>query len=147
MKAIALFLAWPLIEIGLFVTLGAALGLWLTLAFVLGSAFLGVAILRRGGQLGAHRSGSQVLQIAGVGMSMIAGVLLIVPGFMSSFLGLLMLIPAVQRLAVLLLGQRLMARGFVFRRAPAEDDVLETTYEEVREPSSQRLPRSKWTQD
>lgn len=146
MKAIALFLAWPLIEIGLFVTLGAALGLWLTLAFVLASAVLGVAILRRGGRVGRPRGGPMV-QAAGLGLSMVAAILLIVPGFLSSFLGLLLLMPVVQRLAVAILGQRLMATGFVFRTAAEPDDVVDGIYEEVRHPADQRLPPSKWTQD
>ena len=52
MWVFAAFLAVPLIEIGLFVTLGGVLGLWLTLAFVFGSTMLGVVVLRRGaGQL------------------------------------------------------------------------------------------------
>ena len=53
----AAFLALPLIEIGLFVTLGGVLGLWLTLGFVLGSALLGGFILRRGHDL------AQVLRV------------------------------------------------------------------------------------
>lgn len=146
MKAIALFLVWPLIEIGLLVTLGAALGLWLTIGLVLASAFLGVAILRRGGRIGRPR-GNAVVQVTGLGLSMIAAILLIVPGFLSSFLGLLLLVPWVQRFVVLVLGQRLAAQGFFFRGRQTTDDVVEGSFEEVRHPVDQRLPPSKWTQD
>jgi UPF0716 protein FxsA len=49
MPVFALLLAWPLIEIALFVTIGGAIGLWLTLLVVIGTGFLGVALLQRQG--------------------------------------------------------------------------------------------------
>ena len=48
-------LAWPLVEIGLFVTLGAKLGLWLTLGWVLLTGVLGVLLLK-GMALGGRES-------------------------------------------------------------------------------------------
>lgn len=141
-------LAVPLIEIALFVVLGGVLGLWLTLFFVLGSSVLGAAILRRGGQVGQPRSRDPMMQMAGKGLSLLAGLLLIVPGFFTSALGLLLLLPPVQRLMVVLLGQRLSASGFMFRRATAQqDDIIEGDYEELRQPQGERLPPSQWTQD
>ena len=44
-----LLIAWPLIEIGLFVEIGGRLGLWPTLGLVLGTAALGIAVLRAQG--------------------------------------------------------------------------------------------------
>lgn len=148
MPVFLLLLAVPLIEIALFVVLGGVLGLWLTLFFVLGSTVLGAAILRRGGQIGQPRSRDPMMQMAGKGLSLLAGLLLIVPGFFTSALGLLLLLPPVQRLMVLLLGQRLSASGFMFRRATAQqDDIIEGEYEELRRPQGERLPPSQWTQD
>lgn len=148
MPVFLLLLAVPLIEIALFVVLGGVLGLWLTLFFVLGSTVLGAVILRRGGQVGQPRSRDPMMQMAGKGLSLLAGLLLIVPGFFTSALGLLLLLPPVQRLMVVLLGQRLSASGFRFRRATAQqDDIIEGDYEELHRPQGERLPPSQWTQD
>ncbi|MFN6005839.1 MAG: FxsA family protein, partial [Paracoccaceae bacterium] len=46
MWIILAILAWPLVEIALFVTLGGTLGLWLTLAWVLLTGVIGVLILK-----------------------------------------------------------------------------------------------------
>ena len=48
-------LALPLVEIALFVTLGAALGLWLTLAWVLLTGIGGVLMLKGLALSGRHR--------------------------------------------------------------------------------------------
>lgn len=140
----AAFLALPLIEIGLFVTLGGVLGLWLTLGFVLGSALLGGFILRRGA-MAAQPGRAGLMHLAGSGFSMLAALLLILPGFLTSFIGALLLIPFVQRGIVLLIGHRLAARGFAFGAAPtAQDDVIDADYTVI--PSSDHsLPPSKWT--
>ncbi len=140
----AVFLALPLIEIGLFVTLGGALGLWLTLGFVLGSALLGVFVLRHGA-MGVQRGRAGLMQMAGSGFSMLAAILLILPGFLTSIVGALLLIPLVQRGIVLLIGRRLAVRGFAFGTAPtAQDDIIDADYTVV--PGDERpLPPSKWT--
>ena len=140
------FLALPLIEIALFVVLGGVLGLWLTLAFVLGSAMLGVALIRRSGQAMPMRGGLSLQQIAGSGFSLMAALLLILPGFLTSAIGLLLLIPLVQRLVVLLIGQRLATRGVMFQTRSARADVIDGEFEEVILPRDERLPPSGWTQ-
>jgi len=140
----AAFLALPLIEIGLFVTLGGVLGLWLTLGFVLGSAILGAFILRRGA-VGVQPGRAGLMQLAGSGFSMLAALLLILPGFLTSFIGVLLLIPLVQRGIVLLVGQRLAARGFALGAAPAaQSDVIDGDYSVMPE-GDRPLPPSKWT--
>ena len=93
-------LALPLVEIALFVTLGAKLGLWLTLAWVILTAVSGVLLLRglalggretlqRGFQEGLHDPLSPLAHraLAGVG-----AVFLILPGFFTDVLGLLLLL-------------------------------------------------------
>ncbi|MEY4305189.1 MAG: FxsA cytoplasmic rane protein, partial [Pseudomonadota bacterium] len=81
------------------------------------------------------------------GLSLFAAILLIVPGFLTSTLGLLLLIPMTQRLAVALLGQRLAASAFTFRKGVREsDDVIDAEFEVVPDPRNERLPPSKWTQ-
>ncbi len=138
--------AVPLIEIALFVVLGAAIGVWGTLAFVFCSTAIGVAILRRGGRIGRSPNANPLMHLAGSGISLFAAILLIVPGFFTSALGLLLLIPATQRLALALLGQRLAASAFIFRKgADPSDDIIDAEFEVVPDPRDERLPPSKWT--
>lgn len=140
------FLALPLVEIALFVVIGGWLGLWLTLAFVLGSAVLGVSLIRRSGQAVPMRGGLSMRQIAGSGFSLMAALLLILPGFLTSAIGLLLLVPLVQKLVILVIGQRLAARGMGFQTRSAQSDVIEGEFEEVIQPRDERLPPSGWTQ-
>lgn len=147
MPVLMLFFAVPLIEITLFVVLGGALGLWLTLAVVLGSTVFGVFVLRRAALPARPRPGGPVMEVAGKGFTMLAAIFLIAPGFLTTALGLLLLLPPVQGLMVNLLGQRLGAMGFVFRPAASpSDDIIDGDFEEVSVPIDERLPPSKWTQ-
>lgn len=110
MWVFALFLAVPLIEIGLFVTVGGWLGLWMTLAIIFATGFLGISILRgqgtrlRGLSAGLH---DPLALMADGGLLMLSAILLILPGFLTDSMGVLLLLPPVRRLIILLVGQRL----------------------------------------
>lgn len=122
-------LALPLVEIGLFVTLGAKLGLWLTLGWVVLTGVLGVLLLksmalaggetlRRGFQEGLQDPLSPLAHRALVG---VAAVLLILPGFFTDALGLVLLLPPVR--AVIIKGLAGRMRGVVvMRRGPDFED-------------------------
>lgn len=123
-------LALPLVEIGLFVTLGAKLGLWLTLAWVVLTGVAGVLILKRlalsGGQ--RLREGLQdglqdpLSPLAHKALMGVAAVLLILPGFFTDALGLLLLLPPVR--ALLIKGMASRMRGVVvLRRGQGFDDA------------------------
>lgn len=109
----ALFLAWPLVEIALYVTLGAWLGLALTLIIVVGTAALGVVLIRWQGSHALIRLRSDLLaarnpvgQVAGSVLIVLAAVMLILPGFMTDVLGLILLIPQVRRAIIAALAER-----------------------------------------
>jgi UPF0716 protein FxsA len=111
-------LAVPLIEIGLFVQLGGAIGLWPTLAWVIVSAALGIIVLKGVAQLGAvtlsrdmHELSNPLSPLAHRVMVVMAGGLLILPGFFTDALGLLLLIPPVRLVVIKLLGRKFSARG------------------------------------
>jgi UPF0716 protein FxsA len=113
MPVFALLMAWPLIEIALFVTIGGAIGLWLTLLVVIGTGFLGVALLQRQGLRNAERLRRQMDQMrdplgaAGDGALLaLAAILLILPGFLTDFLGALLLIPPFRRLLIVQMTRR-----------------------------------------
>jgi UPF0716 protein FxsA len=97
------FIALPLIEIALFIVIGARIGVGATLGLILLSAVAGVLILR-GQQArlqGMMQGGLRVAPgrlLADGAFRMVAGLLLVLPGFLTDALGLILLIPAVQRL-------------------------------------------------
>lgn len=98
-------LAMPLIEIALFVVVGRALGVWLTLALVLFSTLAGSMILRWLGlaMVGQIRSTVSARKLPGqraadAMMIGVAALLLIVPGFFTSAVGLILLLPPVRSL-------------------------------------------------
>ena len=104
MRLFTLFLLWPLAEIALFVTVGGAIGLLWTLVVIAGSAVLGVWLLRSRGVRSAAemRRGLTVVRGGGLGklagdvMVMLAGVLLILPGFLTDMIGLVLLVPPIR---------------------------------------------------
>lgn len=92
-------LALPVAEIAVFILVASIIGFGWALALIALSAAMGVLILRRAG--GAHiarirmavgENRLSALQADGTGvMTLIAGFLLLVPGFITSAIGLLML--------------------------------------------------------
>jgi UPF0716 protein FxsA len=107
MWLILALLALPLIEIALFVVVGGAIGLWATLAWVVISAILGVLTLRFVARLGPisfqrdvgalYNASSPVAHRA---LTILAGVLLILPGFFTDAVGLLLLLTPVQTMLI-----------------------------------------------
>jgi UPF0716 protein FxsA len=100
-----LFLALPLIELAILIKVGGIIGIWWTLAIIVGTALAGTAVLYEQGfgvMRRAHASLSRGEPPIGPmvdGMFLaLAGTLLILPGFIGDTFGLLLLIPALRRL-------------------------------------------------
>ena len=100
---LAAFIAVPLIEIGLFVQVGGAIGLWPTLAVVVLTAVAGTALLRHQGlgTLGRLQAsmdrGEMPLEPVFDGFCLLAaGALLLTPGFFTDAVGFALFIPAVR---------------------------------------------------
>lgn len=98
-----LFLAVPLIEIGCFIVIGQAIGLWPTLAGVVVMGVIGSLVLRVQGLSLLNEIRQSVGQgqlparaLADAMMVFIAGMLLLLPGYFSDVIGLILLIPAVR---------------------------------------------------
>jgi UPF0716 protein FxsA len=108
----SLFIALPLLELALLVKTGQLIGVWPTLAVVVGTAFLGAYILTRqswtvmrGLQAALARGEPPVAPILDGTFLALAGVLLVTPGLLSDATGLLLLIPPVRRrLARMIMG-------------------------------------------
>ncbi len=134
-------LGWPMLEIALFVVIGGQIGLWATLAWVLLTGVLGVLVLRWVAvrQALALRDLRDPARMAAAGaMGMLGGVLLILPGFFTDGLGLLLLLPPVQALV----GRAVAARMPVMRARPDEDSVIDGDYTDV---TPRREGPSGWT--
>ena len=111
-----LLLSIPLVEIALFVVVGDAIGLWATLAATLTAAIVGVVLIRSRGLAAVRhlRPGAtmQAVPLASVvqGATMVmAGMLLLIPGFLTDLLGLSLLLPPVRRALGRVIGSRVRA--------------------------------------
>ncbi len=135
MRVILGLLAWSLVEIGLFVVIGGAIGVWATWGVVLGSGILGVAVLR-GQSFGPMRREDLVGPLAHGVLRMLAGVLLILPGFLTDAIGLCLLVPGVREVVI----ARLAARFQVQVPDIIDGEAIEIEAVRLHKPSG-------WTRD
>jgi UPF0716 protein FxsA len=126
----------PFLEIAGFVWLGPYLGVAGTLAFVIASAMLGLSLLRTQGVVTLMRlkqdletGAAPVPAALDAAARIVAALLLIVPGFFSSTLGLLLLVPPVRALVTRFLGRRVEA-GTVWA-VRTNPRIIEGDYREV----------------
>ena len=102
---IGAILLLPIAEIGVFILLAALLGLGWALALLLATTFLGIWVLRRAGrrQIAGFRVAVGDRDTTGIEantgsfLTVLGGILLLLPGFITDVVGLLLLIPFVQR--------------------------------------------------
>ena len=98
-----LFIIIPIIEITVIMQVGALLGLWPTIAIVILSAWLGAKYVRQQGLATLQSVQTKMAQgempsgeiITGL-MLLVAGVLLVTPGFVTDIFGLSLLVPSVR---------------------------------------------------
>jgi UPF0716 protein FxsA len=136
----------PLLEIALFIEVGGRIGLWPTLALIVLTAVIGLWMLRQQGFAVLMRAQRQLaegtLPVGEVfeGLCLvIAGALLLAPGFLTDAVGALLLIPAVRRALYRHMRQRFephIVRGPGDSGAGAWDrpprgPTIETEYEEI----------------
>lgn len=126
MRWLPLFLIFLLvyIEISLFIKVAAVLGVLTTLLLVLFTSCVGVSLVRNQGV----KTFVQMQQKLAVGESpaaemvksvslVLAGFLLLIPGFFTDFLGLLLLLPPVQKLLTL----KLMPHLSIYRTGGSQN--------------------------
>ena len=102
-----LFITIPLVEIAILINIGKIIGAGYTIALVIGTAFLGVSLLRIQGistlakvQTNIAKGQLPATELIEGLILLISGVLLLTPGFFTDMLGFLMLVPILrQRLA------------------------------------------------
>jgi UPF0716 protein FxsA len=99
-----LFGAFPLLELWLLLKLGALLGVFAVLCIVVASVFVGIRVLQvagwrtlTGSRWRMQRGESPAPELANGFLLAISGALFLLPGLISDFLGLLLLIAPVRR--------------------------------------------------
>lgn len=112
--------ALPLLEIALLIKIGGWLGGWLTFFIILGTAVLGTSIIVQNGFSAALRMQQAMMRgeapfgpMIDSAMVVLAGLLLITPGFIADTVGLLLLVPPLRRLAAAGLARLMLDAGVV----------------------------------
>jgi UPF0716 protein FxsA len=128
-------LALPFVEIAVFIRVGELIGVVPTVALTLLSTTCGIALMRHQGlatlaraRETAARNQPPVEEMLDGLCILLAGALLIVPGFVTDAFGLLLFAPPVRRLV----RQRLW-RGLERRGPPGGSTVIETDYVVINE--------------
>jgi len=98
-----LLLIWPLAEIATFILVGREIGVFSTIGLILLTGVVGVFLLRiqgfgvlRRAQAEIDAGGDPSREIANGAMILVAGILLLLPGFLTDILGVLLFIPPVR---------------------------------------------------
>ncbi|PRX37164.1 UPF0716 protein FxsA [Meinhardsimonia xiamenensis] len=158
----AIFLAVPLVEIALFITVGGAIGLWPTLAIVVLTALVGTWLVRSQGlqTLRALRGALDRLDdptrpLGHGAMILFAGALLVTPGFFTDTVGFLLLVPGIREalFRVIVSHARVEAFSAHVAASPGQPkgEVIDGDYEEVGPEAPRRpthrpaRPPSGWT--
>ena len=151
-----IFILVPLAEVGVFIEVGGLLGLWPTLALTVLTAVIGTYCIRLQGFTLINRARAQldageapVFELVSGACLVVAGVLLLVPGFVTDTVGCLLLLPPFRKLffdkvlaprmtiiaeaqAAAAAGRRSGGRGQGARERPAgRPMVIEGDFEEL----------------
>lgn len=110
-------LAW--IEISLFIQVAHVIGVLLTLILVIFTSLLGISLVKNQGMQNLRQMQEKLLRNENPAKELtrsvslvIAGGLLLLPGFFTDFLGLLLLLPPIQRGLTAKLVPMIRVRGF-----------------------------------
>ncbi|ETX28713.1 FxsA family protein [Roseivivax isoporae] len=164
------FLAVPLIEIALFIQVGGLIGLWPTLGIVILTALVGTWLVRSegaGAMNDIRRSFNELRDpsepLAHGAMILIAGALLLTPGFFTDAVGFALLMPPVRQAVMRYARKHVRTRQFHVHtgagpRGPGpqgptprprrDDDVIEGDYTDVtptKRPTHPGTTGSGWT--
>ncbi|MGF1631895.1 MAG: FxsA family protein [Kiloniellaceae bacterium] len=115
---LAVFIGLPLLEVAVFIQVGGAIGLWPTIAATIVTALAGSLLLRTQGLAALTRARAQMDQGQLPAREMfeglclvLAGALLLVPGFVTDALGLLLFFPPFRDLLRLLVARHIAAKA------------------------------------
>ena len=149
---LVLFLMAPLIEIGSLIWVGQFIGVLATLGLIVVSGGLGVVLLRSQGLAILKRLQSETSRGLDPGREMIhaalivvAAILLIIPGFVSDLLGILMFLPPIRDIAWRYVKPRIVVQsaGFTqrYQQRSQPDNVVDLDADEY---SHEPNPDTPW---
>ena len=164
MPLFLIFVVLPLVELFVMIEVGSVIGAGWTILLILLTAIIGMAIVRRQGmaaladlQASFSELRDPARPIAHGALIMLAGALLVVPGFLTDALGALLLVPPVRDWLMRRMGRRVVVvQGWgPARRQGPGGRVIDAEYEVVDEPPPQvppagngpPRPPSGWTRD
>ncbi len=127
----------PIIEIGLFIQLGGFLGLWPTLGIVVLTALLGSLLLRMQGlstleelKRTAETGQSPAGPMANGALILVAGLLLLTPGFFTDSIGFLLMVPPVRTLLIKWIATRAQMKMYAAAaNSPQAPDIIDGEFE------------------
>ncbi|MCF6273187.1 MAG: FxsA family protein [Rhodobacteraceae bacterium] len=136
-----ILVAVPIIEIGLFIQLGGFIGMWPTLAIVVATALIGSILLRKQGlsamedlRRNAETGQSPVGPMANGALILVAGLLLLTPGFFTDSIGFLLMVPPLRALLIKWIAIRAQIKIYAAaansQQAP---DIIDAEFEVVDE--------------
>ena len=143
---VLILLALPFVEIAVFIEVGGLIGAWPTVALALLGSCAGAIVVRVAGLAMLHRARMAVVRneppmdelLDGLCL-LLAGALLIVPGFVTDVLGLLLLVPWVRQRV-----RRRIWGAFEARERRMHGVVIEAEYSVVdNEPRGPAKPESR----
>ena len=136
MNAVLLFIiVIPLIEIYLMIKIGSIIGAFNTIFLIFFTAITGVYFARREG-LSAIRSGfNQLIKnkipvyeiISGATLAF-AAILLIIPGFLTDFIGFFLIVPTTRKIFIKIISTK-------FNKKKINEDFIEGEFEETKKDS------------
>jgi UPF0716 protein FxsA len=146
-----LFIVVPIIEIMVLMNVGAWLGVWPTIAIVIITAWLGAKNVKQQGIATLNSVQAKMAQgempsdeiVAGL-LLLVAGVLLMTPGFVTDFFGLSLLIPSVRSMLIKSVQTHLVmnksAAGFTYQSSVHTDQSDTFTQSPFEQPTFQEKP-------
>jgi UPF0716 protein FxsA len=150
----------PILEIALFILVGGWIGLWPTLGLVVLAVLAGAALIRATGRRNAAGLRGTMRDLRGLGsmvasdaLVILAAILLIIPGFLSDMVGVLLLLPPVRAGLIAMLAARVRvaaaaAGGFgdAASRARRHPEIIDGDFHEITaDDPPPRRPPSGWT--
>jgi len=154
MWIILILVAVPIIEIALFIELGGWVGLWPTIALVIITAILGGILLRMQGFAAMQKLQSSVAEggdprgpLAHGVMILMAGLLMLTPGFFTDAVGFALLLPPVRSALIAWIGPKLAARAIHMgpemqgRQPPRPDQPIDADYVDLDVEDDPNRPR------
>lgn len=131
-----LLLIIPVAEIAVFIQVGSRIGVGMTLLLVLASAVLGIGLVRAQGFVTAARVQAMIAQGQSPALGMLeglallaAGVLLLIPGFVTDLIAFALLIPPLRRGIIRFYLRHVRLEGTVTHHAPGTDKPGRTPLE------------------